>query len=66
MEEGTSRMYSKVDPTTKPSEKEFQGNFSKANFTPGKTRKMKPRARQEGECPDPEFDIKFSDEAMTN
>eukprot|EP00971_Amphidinium_carterae_P076412 1509153-Amphidinium_carterae.1 len=27
---------------------------------------MKPRARQEGECPDPEFEIKFSDEAMTN
>eukprot|EP00971_Amphidinium_carterae_P002380 46981-Amphidinium_carterae.1 len=27
---------------------------------------MKPRARQEDECPDPEFEIKFIDEAMNN
>eukprot|EP00971_Amphidinium_carterae_P104592 2071361-Amphidinium_carterae.4 len=29
------------------------GTFPKANFTPGKVRRMKPRARQEDECPDP-------------
>eukprot|EP00971_Amphidinium_carterae_P052040 1024359-Amphidinium_carterae.1 len=33
------------------------GTFPKANFTPGKTRRMKPRARQEDECPDPEFEV---------
>eukprot|EP00971_Amphidinium_carterae_P271584 5388828-Amphidinium_carterae.1 len=43
-----------------------EGNFPKANFTTGKTRKMKPKARQEGDCPDPEFEIKQGDESMVN
>eukprot|EP00971_Amphidinium_carterae_P107717 2132898-Amphidinium_carterae.1 len=41
-----------------------EGNFPKANFSPGKTRRMKPRARNAGELPNPEFEIKHGDESM--
>eukprot|EP00971_Amphidinium_carterae_P172828 3425918-Amphidinium_carterae.2 len=42
------------------------GNFTKVNFTAGKLRRLLPRARTHGECPDPEFEVKFNDEAMTH
>eukprot|EP00971_Amphidinium_carterae_P158252 3137160-Amphidinium_carterae.3 len=42
------------------------GNFAKANFTAGKLRRLLPRARDHRNAPDPEFEVKFSDEAMTH
>eukprot|EP00971_Amphidinium_carterae_P244765 4859786-Amphidinium_carterae.1 len=42
------------------------GNFAKVNFTAGKLRRMLPIACNHGNCPDPEFEVKFSDEAMTH
>eukprot|EP00971_Amphidinium_carterae_P126972 2515720-Amphidinium_carterae.2 len=59
-----------VSPAPTPSNSNLQVwsgmPFPKANFTPGKLRRMLPRARQPALCPDPEFEVKFSDEAMTH
>eukprot|EP00971_Amphidinium_carterae_P235060 4664612-Amphidinium_carterae.2 len=44
----------------------MDGNFPKASFTPGKQRRLKPRAHEPHQCPDPEFEVKFIEEAMTH
>eukprot|EP00971_Amphidinium_carterae_P081065 1603902-Amphidinium_carterae.4 len=42
------------------------GNFAKVSFTSGKLRRLLPRARDPRNAPDPEFEAKFHDEAMTH
>eukprot|EP00971_Amphidinium_carterae_P134253 2660091-Amphidinium_carterae.2 len=42
------------------------GNFAKVSFTNGKLRRLLPRARDSRGAPDPEFEVKFHDEAMTH